>query len=71
MSELIHEKLSERFGFQSESGFASEVRHLFQVLKQPEARARILSQRDTLFPKTKWSGEHGKLEVLETWRAAA
>ena len=36
--EVIHEKLSERFGFQSESGFAAEVRHLFQVLTQPEAR---------------------------------
>ncbi len=35
--EVIHEKLSERFGFQSESTFASEVRHLFRVLTQPEA----------------------------------
>jgi hypothetical protein len=69
--EVIHEKLSDRFGFQSESGFADEVRHLFRVLTQAENRDRILAMRDTLFPKTKWSGEHGKLAVLETWKPAA
>jgi nucleoside-diphosphate-sugar epimerase len=69
--EVIHEKLSDRFGFASESGFADEVRHLFRVLTQPENRQRIVEMRDTLFPKTKWSGEHGKLEVLETWKPAA
>jgi UDP-sulfoquinovose synthase len=69
--EVIHEKLSDRFGFASESGFADEVRHLFRVLTQPENRQRIIEMRDTLFPKTKWSGEHGKLEVLETWKPAA
>jgi hypothetical protein len=66
--EVIHEKLGERFGFASESGFADEVRHLFRVLLQPEHKARILAQKDTLFPKTKWSGEHGTLEILETWK---
>ena len=69
--EVIHEKLSATFGFQSESGFADEVRHLFRVLTQPENRDRILAMHDTLFPKTKWSGEHGKLAVLETWKPAA
>jgi UDP-sulfoquinovose synthase len=69
--EVIHEKLSDRFGFASESGFADEVRHLFRVLTQPANRQRIIEMRDTLFPKTKWSGEHGKLEVLETWKPAA
>ncbi|MCA9059857.1 MAG: hypothetical protein KDA85_15225, partial [Planctomycetaceae bacterium] len=69
--EVIHEKLSDRFGFRSESSFAEEVRHLFRVLTQPEARNRILAQKDTLFPRTKWSGEHGKLAVLETWKPAA
>lgn len=69
--EVIHEKLADRFGFESESAFADEVRHLFRVLLQPEVKARILKQQDTLFPRTKWSGEHGELEVLETWKPAA
>jgi len=69
--EVIHEKLADRFGFESESAFADEVRHLFRVLLQPEIRARIINQQDTLFPKTRWSGEHGELEVLETWKPAA
>lgn len=69
--EVIHEKLADRFGFESESAFADEVRHLFRVLLQPEIRARIINQQDTLFPKTRWSGEHGDLEVLETWKPAA
>ncbi len=69
--EVIHEKLADKFGFESESAFADEVRHLFRVLLQPEIRARIINQQDTLFPKTRWSGEHGDLEVLETWKPAA
>lgn len=69
--EVIHEKLQERFGFASESGFAEEVRHLFRVMLQPENRERILAQRGALFPKTRWSGEHGEMKVLERWKPAA
>lgn len=69
--EVIHEKLHDRFGFASESGFADEVRHLFRVMLQPENRDRILAQRGALFPKTRWSGEHGEMKVLERWKPAA
>ena len=69
--EVIHEKLQDRFGFASESGFADEVRHLFRVMLQPENRDRILAQRGALFPKTRWSGEHGEMKVLERWKPAA
>lgn len=69
--EVIHEKLQERFGFASESGFADEVRHLFRVMLQPENRDRILAQQGALFPKTRWSGEHGEMKVLERWKPAA
>ncbi len=69
--EVIHEKLQDRFGFASESGFADEVRHLFRVMLQPDNRDRILAQRGALFPKTRWSGEHGEMKVLERWKPAA
>lgn len=69
--EVIHEKLRENFGFASESGFAEEVRQLFRQLLQPEVKARIVAQQDCLFPRTRWSGEHGQLRVLETWKPAA
>jgi len=69
--EVIHDKLQERFGFSSESGFADEVRHLFRVMLQPENRDRILAQQGALFPKTRWSGEHGEMKVLERWKPAA
>lgn len=69
--EVIHEKLQDRFGFASESGFADEVRHLFRVMLQPENRDRILAQQGALFPKTRWSGEHGEMKVLERWKPAA
>mgnify|MGYP003346745007 FL=1 len=69
--EVIHEKLQDRFGFASESGFADEVRHLFRVMLQPENRDRILAQRAALFPRTRWSGEHGEMKVLERWKPAA
>jgi len=69
--EVIHEKLQDRFGFASESGFADEVRHLFRVMLQPENRDRILAQRGALFPKTRGSGEHGEMKVLERWKPAA
>lgn len=69
--EVIHEKLQDRFGFASESGFADEVRHLFRVMLQPENRDRILAQQGALFPKTRWSGEHGEMKVLQRWKPAA
>ena len=66
--EVIHDKLSENFGFASESSFEDEVRGMFEVLTQPEAVARIKQQESKLFPTTKWSGEVGELKVLETWK---
>ncbi|MCP4171939.1 MAG: NAD-dependent epimerase/dehydratase family protein [Fuerstiella sp.] len=66
--EVIHDKLSENFGFASESSFEDEVRGMFEVLTKPEAVARIKEQESKLFPTTKWSGESAKLKVLETWK---
>lgn len=69
--EVIHEKLSDRFGFRSDSGAADEIRRLFVMLHQPQNRDRILQQRNTLFPRTRWSGEHGTLNVIDRWKPAA
>jgi UDP-sulfoquinovose synthase len=66
--EVIHDKLSDNFGFASESSFEEEVRGLFRTLTQPDAVERIKQQESKLFPKTKWSGETAELKVLETWR---
>ena len=66
--EVIHNKLTDTFGFESESTFADEVRSLFRSLMQPDARQRIEEQRDALFPKTRWSGEHAAMNVLEEIR---
>ena len=66
--EVIHEKLSQQFGFASESSLEEEVRGLFKVLMTPESIERIKQQESKLFPKTRWSGEEDELKVLETWK---
>ena len=69
--EVIHEKLSQRFGFRSESTLEDEIRHIFQAVLAPESKQRIEEQKDKLFPKTRWSGEQKEMEVLEIIRPAA
>ena len=69
--EVIHDKLRQQFGFRSDSVFEDELRHMFQVLMTPESKQRIEEQKQTLFPKTLWSGKQKSLEVLETIRPHA
>ncbi len=69
--EVIHEKLADKFGFQSESTLEEEIHHIFKAVLKPAAMQRIEAQRDTLFPRTRWSGEHGEMEIIETIRPAA
>lgn len=69
--EVIHEKLADRFGFRSESTLEDEIRHLFRAVLEPAVRTRIEAQKEVLFPKTRWSGEHKEMQVLETIRPAA
>ncbi|MDP6444772.1 MAG: NAD-dependent epimerase/dehydratase family protein [Pirellulaceae bacterium] len=69
--EVIHEKLQEQFGFQSESSLEEEIRHIFKSALEPEAKSRIEAQRDVLTPRTRWSGEQKEMAVLETIRPAA
>lgn len=69
--EVIHEKLEDQFGFQSDAAFEDEIRRLFAVLSVPEMKKRIEESWDSLIPKTRWSGEQKELSVLETIRPAA
>ncbi len=64
--DVIHEKLVNEFGFESQSSLDDEIRQIFKAVLEPEAKARILEQKESLFPKTRWSGEHGDMKVLET-----
>jgi len=69
--EVMHDKLKEQFGFGSDSNLEDEIRHMFQAVLEPTAKQRIEEKRETLFPRTRWSGEHKEMEVLETIRPAA
>jgi UDP-sulfoquinovose synthase len=69
--EVIHKKLRENFGFRSVATMEDELRHMCRALLAPAARQRIADQAHVLRPTTRWSGEHGPMEVLETIRPAA
>jgi UDP-sulfoquinovose synthase len=64
--EVIHDKLKNNFGFNSETTFEDELRHIFTSLMKPEAKQRIEEQSEVLFPRTRWSGETGELKIIET-----
>ena len=63
--EVIHEKLEKDFGFSSQSKVEDEIRYMFKRLMEPSSRELIEASRDTLFPKTLWSGGEKTLEVVE------
>jgi UDP-sulfoquinovose synthase len=69
--DVIHEKLRDKFGFRSLATMEDELRHMFHALMAPTARQRIAELISVLSPTTRWSGEHGPMEVLETIRPAA
>lgn len=66
--EIIHDKLRERFGFTSEQKFEDEVYYMFKRLTEPKVRKNIEMIKDSLIPRTRWSGEQKELRVLETYK---
>lgn len=63
---VLHRKLEETYGFQSETRFEDQVRYIFQQLLKPENRQRIGQQKEALHPQTLWSGAKKNLDILET-----
>ena len=66
--EILHDKLRDRFGFTSESNFEQEIYYMFRKLHDSESKSIIESIKDSLVPKTRWSGETKKMRILETYK---
>jgi UDP-sulfoquinovose synthase len=63
---VVSKKLREK-GYQPKTPLEVEIDRMFALLMQPHVRERLESVRDTVFPKTWWSGEHKESMTLEIY----
>jgi len=66
--EIISTKLKEEFGLESKPDLEGEVDRMFKILTQDHVKARILEKKDSITPKTTWSGEEKELGIIETYK---
>ena len=64
---VVAKKLRENLGYQPKTPLEVEIDRMFTLLLQPRVRERLESVRDTVFPKTWWSGEHKEAMTLEVY----
>jgi len=65
--EPIYERLSDEFGFEPQVTPEEEIYRMFELLTQPEIKARIEQKNHLILPKTWWSGDKRQVEMLEIW----
>lgn len=65
--EVVSQKLPNRLGFSPKVTLEKEITRMFELLTQPEIKARIKKISHTIMPRTWWSGEHKETEVLEVY----
>lgn len=66
--EIIHDKLREKFGFNSERKLEEEIFYMFKRLMDPKIRMNIEKIKKSLIPVTRWSGERKALKELENYK---
>ncbi|MBN2334012.1 GDP-mannose 4,6-dehydratase, partial [Candidatus Bathyarchaeota archaeon] len=64
---VVAKKLRENLGYQPRTPLEVEIDRMFTLLMQPEVRKRLEMVRETVFPKTWWSGEHKETMTLELY----
>jgi UDP-sulfoquinovose synthase len=63
--EPIYEKLPRDYGFQPQVTPDQAVYRMFELLTQPQVKARIELKRHLILPRTWWSGEKRPVETIE------
>ena len=63
--EAIYEKLPKNYGFEPKVNIEEEIYRMFELLLQPEIKARIEEKKHLILPQTWWSGIKRKVERLE------
>ena len=66
--EVVSKKLPNEFGFNPAVSLEKEVERMFSLLMTPEIRRRLEEKKDTIMPKTRWSGEKKESGVLEVYK---
>jgi len=62
----VFENLPKQFGFEPEVSLEEEIYRMFERLIQPQVRERIQGLKAHILPRTRWSGNHREVEVLDS-----
>ncbi|PIN99982.1 NAD-dependent dehydratase [archaeon CG10_big_fil_rev_8_21_14_0_10_43_11] len=65
--EVVSTKLPNTFGFKTQTTLEQEVRHMFEILTQPESLERLEAMKHAIIPETRWDGTKKKSETLELY----
>lgn len=65
--EVVATKLPNEFGFKLSRPLRDEIEKMFELLLQPEIKARLEQKKQGILPVTKWTGEKEQPEVLEEY----
>jgi UDP-sulfoquinovose synthase len=63
--EPVFERLPQEFGFEPQVPPEEEIYRMFELLTQPEIKARIEEKQHLIVPRTWWSGEKRQVDTLE------
>jgi UDP-sulfoquinovose synthase len=66
--EVVYEKLPQQLGFEPQVTLEEEVYQMLKLLIQPSIRSRIEAIRQVILPKTRWSGLHKEMDVIERYK---
>jgi nucleoside-diphosphate-sugar epimerase len=68
--EPIYEKLPKEYGFEPQVSPEEAVYRMFELLIQPEIKARIEQKKHLILPQTWWSGIKKRVETIEVLEEA-
>ena len=68
--EPIYEKLPKEYGFEPQVSPEEAVYRMFELLTQPEIKARIEQKKHLILPQTWWSGIKKRVETIEVLEEA-
>jgi len=65
--EVVYKKLPRKLGFEPQVTLEEEVYEMLKLLTQPHIRERIEAIRHVILPKTRGSGLHKEMDVIERY----
>lgn len=65
--EAISRKLPHTFGFEPTVDPPKEIRRMIDLLTQEHIKQQIKDQAEVVMPRTRWSGKHEEMDVLEVF----